>query len=44
MQNKGLDIEVEKSEKLGVTDDVGFAEWYQSLEHDLLESSHDEYT
>ena len=41
---RALDLETVKNKEVGISDDIDFAEWYQHLEHELLESSHDDYT
>ncbi len=42
--NMGLDLEVKKSREPAIADDTTFARWYQNIENELLESSHDDYT
>ena len=32
-----------KHEKADIKDDLDFSEWYDTLEHDLLEASHSDY-
>lgn len=39
-----LDVDVRSSKVSEIASDVDFEEWYQNLEHELLESSHDRYT
>ena len=31
-------------EEKDITSELDFADWYNGLEHDLLDSSHDDYT
>lgn len=34
----------EKTEKADITSELDFADWYNALERELLDSSHDDYT
>ena len=34
----------EKTEEKNITSELEFADWYNDLEHELLDSSHDDYT
>ena len=34
----------EKVEEGEITSELDFADWYNALEHELLDSSHDDYT
>ena len=34
----------DKIEEKNITSELDFAEWYNCLEHELLDSGHDEYT
>lgn len=38
-----LQLESGKNEEANISDDIDFAEWYQELEHELLDSSHGDY-
>lgn len=33
-----------KIEEKDITSELDFADWYNGLEHDLLDSTHDDYT
>lgn len=33
-----------KTEEKDITSELDFADWYNGLEHELLDSSHDDYT
>ena len=39
----GSPIEKGKQETTDIKDDVDFDDWYDTLQHDLLEASHSEY-
>ncbi len=39
-----LDLSLGQKQESDISSDIDFAKWYQHLEHELLESSHDDYT
>lgn len=36
--------EDEDTEEKGILSELNFADWYNGLEHEMLDSSHDDYT
>ena len=43
-KEKEKDKGAAKLEDVGIKSELDFADWYHDLEHELLDSSHDDYT